>query len=166
MNFYEIEQKYRTANPRKIRLLLKQMRAKKIRSGREYNELYDRNKFFSQRGCLLRLRSVGKKGWLTFKGPCLKSKYKKRFEMEIPADPVATKKILKLSAFNIIARYVKQREEYQLGRSHVCLDFLAKEGWFVEIEAASREIAPIAKKLGLKTKDREERSYLQMSLSK
>lgn len=159
---FEVEQKYRITNPAVIRKRLKILGAKRIARGLEKNEIWDLGNLVRRKASVLRLRTHDGKGTLTFKGPRLKSKFKKRLEVEseVHSGPIRT--LLNLLGFKVIAQYKKEREEYRLGSAHVTLDHLGRLGWFVEIEAAPKHIEKIAAKLGLASKDREERSYLEM----
>ena len=159
---FEVEQKYRVRNPAFIRRRLKALRAKRLAGGHEKNELWDLGRLVRRTNSVLRLRTFEGKGFLTLKGPRLKSKFKKRVEVETAVDPQAVKTMLTLLGFKVVARYEKTREEYRLGPAHVTLDNLGKFGWFVEIESAARHIEKIAAQLGFGSKDREERSYLEM----
>ena len=162
MNKFEVEQKYRIKNPAAIRRRLRSLKAKRVSSGHEKNELWDLEDIVRRKASVLRLRTHDGKGTLTFKGPRLKSKFKKRLELETGVDPQAARMLLITLGFRVVARYEKQREEYRLGPAHVTLDHVGKSGWFVEIETASAQIEKIAARLGLSAKDREERSYLEM----
>ncbi len=145
-----------------MRVILRRLGASKIQSGKEYNELYDFNGRLRAKRSILRLRRWGKKALLTFKGPRLKSKYKKRLEIETSVDFKPARLLLKQLGFSILARYRKKREAYKWGRVIVTLDYLAGIGGFAEIEGKPRSIEAAARKLGLSEKDREERSYLQI----
>ncbi|HOW58311.1 MAG TPA: class IV adenylate cyclase [Candidatus Omnitrophota bacterium] len=163
MKFFEIEQKYRLADPKPVRAILKKLGAKKISSGAESNEFFDKDHFLKKQKIALRLRrSAGKKATLTLKGPRLASKFTKRMEIETPVDYRATKSLLRFLGFKVHRQYTKNRESYKLGRAMVTVDYLEKFGWFLEIEAQPREIARLAKEIGLRQKDREGKSYLQM----
>lgn len=162
MKYFEIEQKYRIKNPSKIRVLLRRLGAKKVHAGKEYNELYDFNGRLRAKQSILRLRKWGKKALLTFKGRRLKSKYKKRVEIETPVDFEKTQWLLRMVGFRPIAEYRKKREEFKLGTAAVTLDHLSGHGWFVEIEGQPKSIDAAARKLGLSDKDLEPRSYLQI----
>ncbi len=163
MKNFEVEQKYRIKNPAPIRRALRGLKAKKISAGAEHNTLYDSAGRLRKRETVLRLRlAPGGKGLLTFKGPRLKGAYKKRVEMETAVDHARMKKILELLGFRPAASYSKYREEYKLGRHHVTIDRLSGKGWFLEIEGAAGGIGRIAKALGLKSKDREDRTYLEI----
>ncbi len=159
----ETEQKYHISDPVQIRRQLIHMRAKKLRSGLEHNELFDINKMLRKKKQILRLRFHGSGGaWLTFKGPRQKGIVKKRMEIETPIHFESAKRILELLGFRVFSTYRKNREEYELPGGKVCLDYLPKCGWFVEIEGSTKNISRIASDLGLDHADREERSYRKL----
>lgn len=162
MKKFEIEQKYKIRNPAPVRRLLKMMGAKLVVSGDEKNELWDFRNLLRKRNSVLRLREAGGKATLTFKGPRLKSKYKKRIETETPVNAQAMRLILKTLGYKIRVCYGKKREGYDLKNAHVTLDRVKGFGWFVEIEADPQRIEALAKKFGFTSSDREERSYLEM----
>lgn len=164
MGFFEIEQKYRLRDPAGIRAILKKIGAKRITSGMETNEFYDRDGFFRKQKVALRLRQFGQgMATLTLKGPrAKKARFTKRMEIETPVDLAAARTFLKFVRCRIVRRYSKRRELYKLGQTTVTVDFLKKFGWFLEIEGEPGLIGKIEKKLGLRDGDREERSYLQM----
>lgn len=163
MRFFEVEQKYRLRSPAKVRAMLKKIGAKRVKQGVEVNEFYDRDGFFAKQKTALRLRQFGTGlATLTLKGPRLKAHFTKRMEIETPVDATSAKEILKFLGCRVMRSYSKKRELYKLGRTIVTVDFLKKFGWFLEIEGEPRSIRRVEKKLGLATKDREERSYLQM----
>ncbi len=163
MAFVEIEQKYRLKDPVKIRLRLAGMAAKKIASGVESNEFYDRNDFLNKQKVALRLRRFGRQSaLLTLKGPRIKNNFSKRVEIETPIEYKTAKAFLDFLGCRLLRKYSKRRELYGLKGAHVTVDFLNKFGWFLEIEAAPQTIRKIEKQLGLKRADREDRSYLQM----
>ncbi len=163
---FEVEQKYRVNNPLALRRAILKAGARAVGRGIESNELYDFKKSLRKRRSILRLRLSHFGGLLTFKGPCLKSAFKKRVEMETAVDYNAARAILKLAGFRVVAKYKKKREEFRLGSAHITLDYLSGFGWFAEIEAAPGQILRVQKKIGLASKDREDRSYLQMIYGK
>ena len=162
MKFFEVEQKYHLKRPGSIRKVLKSIGAKKISAGTEYNEFFDKTRFLAKQKMALRLRRFGGKATLTLKGSRLKAKFTKRMEIEMPIDPAIAKALLRYLGCREIMRYSKRREMYKTPTALIALDFLSKFGWFLEIEASSQEIARLARQLGLRQADREERSYLQM----
>ena len=163
MAFVEIEQKYRLKDPAKVRVLLKSLGAKKVASGLESNEFYDKNDFFKKQKVALRLRRFGNgPATLTLKGPRIRSRFTKRREIETPLGYATAKEILRFLGCRVLRQYSKKRELYQCGPTIVTVDFLKKFGWFLEIEGRPQAIQGIEKKLGLTRADREERSYLHM----
>jgi len=159
----EREQKYRVADINPIRTRLLRLRAKPYASGFERNELFDRGDRLTREGRRLRLRRHGAGiAVLTLKGPRLAGSHKARMEVETRVEYEPTKRILELLDFRVIETYSKVREEYRLDDCAVCLDQIAKFGWFVEIEGPARKISEIARRLGLRPADREDRSYRKL----
>jgi adenylate cyclase class 2 len=114
-------------------------------------------------GRKLRLRRHGNDiALLTLKGPRLNGTHKARMEVETPVSYEAAKRILELLGYRVNETYSKLREEYRLDGCPVCLDHIPECGWFVEIEGASKQIAEIARRLGLRPADRERRSYRKL----
>ena len=163
MAFVEIEQKYRLKDPAKVRVLLRKLGARKVASGVELNEFYDKGDFFRKQNVALRLRRFGHgAATVTLKGPRVRSEFSKRMEIETPMEYATAKAILSFLGCGIWRQYSKKRELFKLGKTFVTADFLKKFGWFLEIEGQPQSIKSIEKKLGLTLADREERSYLQM----
>lgn len=162
MKTFEVEQKYKVKNPASVRRNIKKLGAKLLQKGYEKNTLWDYEGLVRGKGSVLRVREVNGKGLLTFKGPKMKSRFKKRLEVEMPVEAKKTEVILKTIGFKPTTHYEKYREEYVLGKFHITLDRLKRFGWFVEIEAPAAQIVKAAAQLGFTDKDREERSYLEM----
>ena len=163
MSFVEIEQKYRLKDPAKVRALLRKIGARRIASGLEVNEFYDKNDFFKEQKIALRLRRFGGgPAMLTLKGPRIRSRFTKRMEIETPVAYAAAKEILRFLGCRLRRQYSKKRELYRLGKTIVTVDSLKNFGWFLEIEGQPQSIRRIEKALGLQVEDREERSYLHM----
>ena len=157
---FEIEQKFRVKNPAVIRKKILALKAKKVSSGSEQNQVFDLTRLGVQG--ILRLRKTGKKGKLTFKGPRLDGVYKKRLEVESDVDHDSMNTIFKLLKWKPFFCYEKTREEYKVGKVLITLDYLKGKGWFVEIEASAPDIKKTALKLGFNDSDREERTYLEI----
>ncbi len=159
-NSVEREQKYRIADVRVIRQRLLRLGATAHASGFERNEIFDCGDRLRNAGRKLRLRRHGNHvAMLTLKGPRLGGAHKARMEVETPVDYEAAKRILELLDFRVNETYSKLREEYRLDGCQVCLDHIPESGWFVEIEGTAKKIGLIAGRLGLRTADRERRSY-------
>lgn len=163
MKLFEVEQKFHLKNPEKLRADLRRLKTRRLSSGLELNEFYDRRSELRKRKSILRLRlKPGKKAYLTFKGPRLRSKFSKRLELETPVDFHRMKAILKAAGFKKVFTYRKFREEYRLGKSWVVLDRVPRLGNFFEIEGRAGDITRLSAKLGVRFQDRENRTYLEM----
>jgi adenylate cyclase class 2 len=159
----EREQKYRVVSIDPIRRRLVGLGAEEHASGFERNELFDMLGRLNNQGHKLRLRRHGHKlAMLTLKGPRLNSRQKTRMEVETRVDYEPAKRILELLGFRIKETYSKIREEYRLEGCAVCLDHIPNAGWFVEIEGRPGKIREIATRLGLRSSDREPRSYRRL----
>lgn len=135
---------------------------------------------FAQTDEALRLRRVGERNCITYKGPKLDAATKTRRELELPLAEGSEafdrfSELLIALGFRPVATVRKQREVWQLEwRSceiEAALDTVAGVGQFVELEtsaddatvAAAREaITSLAKQLGLSESER--RSYLELLL--
>ena len=120
----------------------------------------------------LRLRRVGAKLELTYKGPKQGGATKARVEhtIVVASDPTA---LLASLGFTPAATLGKVRVPYHLGHVEVALDVVDGVGEYVEVEAtgADREAAgklveDALRKLGLEREPREQRSYLELALLK
>lgn len=157
----EVEQKFRISDPAIIRNSIRSLGGRLRYKGGEKNTLYDYGNRLRHKSSILRLRQMNGQGILTFKGPRLKSRFKKRLEVELLVKAPKMRSLLRRLGFREIARYQKYREEYTVSsKAHITLDQLQGKGWFVEIEAPADQIMKIASKLRLGKRDRENRSYL------
>ncbi len=122
------------------------------RRGREFEEntLYDLpGDALRVSGRLLRLRRVGGRAVLTFKGPVPgEHRHKVRLEHETEvARPDEAASILGGLGFAPRYRYQKYRTTYSLGELEIALDE-TPIGCFVELEGAPDEIDRVAARLG------------------
>jgi adenylate cyclase, class 2 len=135
---------------------------------------------FAQTDEALRLRRVGQRNYVTYKGPKLDASTKTRheIELELPSGEGAARdaaKLLELLAFARVADVCKRRVHYTLswqGRQiDVSLDQVEGLGDFVELEimasgadvdAARDAIRSLAGRLDLSNSER--RSYLELLL--
>ena len=116
----------------------------------EENTLYDfPSGALRRRREALRVRVVGKKCFLTFKGqPQRSRRFKIREEQETEVRSAGTlRKILKSLGLQPSVRYHKFRTVYRLGRAKLCLDELSI-GHFMEMEGKRSDIVKWAKALG------------------
>ena len=111
----------------------------------------------------LRLRRVGDRAVVTFKGPVEgEHRHKVRVEHETDvADGDATERILLSLGYEPHWRYQKYRTEFTLGPLHVCLDETPL-GCFVELEGSPDEIDRTAEELGFDVDDYVTASYRKL----
>ena len=130
----------------------------------ESNVLYDdaAGTLLSRREAI-RLRTVGKRAWLTFKGAPLKARsFKVRTELESEVrDPAAFRKILKALGLRPVFRYRKHRTLFRGARLAVCLDETSV-GCFIELEGKRSDIVRFARVLGHGRADFITRDYIEM----
>ncbi len=136
---------------------------------------------FAQTDEALRIRRVGERNFITYKGPKLDAATKTRREIELPleaGEPAADAfaELLTVLGFRRVREVRKQRRRVEIawqGR-HVeaALDEVEGLGHFIELELAVEEpdvpaakacLASLAERLQLK--DGERRSYLELLLN-
>lgn len=160
----ETEIKYQIKDPRILRTRLKAIGAKFV--GREHEkDTWLAQRVEGQCGLInpIRVRALKDKGILTFKGGLLKSKYKKRVELEAGVDsPQAVLEILKNIGFSETRRIEKTRETYQYKGSSILLDKLPFMGYYIEIEGAPKDIGCITKLLGFGREGAIKDSYSEL----
>lgn len=161
---FEIEIKLRlNGNLTEIRTSLRELgfRVSKSRV-HESNVLLDTpNGALRSHGKLIRVRRVGVRSVLTYKGPSELGKYKKRHEIEVPLpDAFGVERILNEIGYRPIFRYEKFRTEYSKSPApgKVLLDE-TPIGNYLEIEGSPRWIDRTARLLGFSTSDYITRSY-------
>jgi len=161
----EIEVKVRVADPAVARVGLREAGAVETRPRhREVNVLYDfRDRSLTAERRAVRLRVVGKKATLTYKGPPLKSrrfKIREEFETEVKRAGAAAKILAALGLVPVF-RYEKRRTLFKKGPLSICLDELAV-GTFLEIEGERPKIVRFLKSLGIAPKDWLRQDYIQL----
>ena len=130
---------------------------------------------FAETDEALRIRVVGDKVELTYKGPKKKVrngvKAREEINVSIASQPEQIKMVLERLEFKEVAVIRKERDYYNCGDVVVSLDRVEKLGCFVEIEyrgrgdAASR-LEEVIVKLGLEGLERTTLSYLELLLRK
>jgi adenylate cyclase class 2 len=127
----------------------------------EVNTLYDRKdrELFSGKRAL-RLRTAGRKSFVTYKGAPQKSrKFKIREEHETEVkNGRHFQKILDGLGYLPVFRYEKHREVFRIKTLKICLDETAA-GMFLEFEGEREKIAKVSKQLGIPKKDWIKLSY-------
>ncbi len=185
---YEVEQKFRVDDLAAVRERLAALGAKSGDAVDQADRYYRHPvRDFSQTDEAFRLRQVGPRNVLTYKGPKIDATTKSRFEEEAPladgpAAAASCDAILRRLGFDPVAVVRKRRQAFHVTRDglavEAALDEVAGVGSFVELEvavpvddpgaaeidAAKRVLAALAAELGLAQSER--RSYLELLLSK
>ncbi len=133
---------------------------------------------FAETDEALRIRSIGSKNFVTYKGPKIDPETKTRHELELPLDHGSRGReqfgqLLEALGFQKVRTVKKQRQRARLTirdwEFEVDLDTIDGLGQFVELEtmadesqldAARSHMAELASQLGLSLDER--RSYLEM----
>ncbi len=161
----EIEVKIRIEN-------LKETRQKLLDLGclvdrdfyREWNVLYDfADSRLEKARQALRLRRIGRKAFLTFKGQPLKSrsfKIREEYESEVK-NFRHIKKILQKLGLRPVFEYRKKRMLLRKDRVKICLDE-TEAGNFIELEGKRSDLVRLAARLGYSRKDFIKLDYVQM----
>ncbi len=147
-------------DPLRERLL--ELEAERVGPGAfEDNWVFDRGGELRGAGRILRLRYDGSKAYVTLKGPQqMEGNMKVREEREvIVSDVQEARALLEGLGFEVVTRYQKVREEWQLGGVTIALDH-TPIGDFAEFEGEGAE--RVAKRCGLDPKNAEKRSYLRL----
>ena len=136
---------------------------------------------FAQTDEALRIRRVGDKAFITYKGPKVdaESKTRREIELELSGDAEGVldhATLLEALGFCTVAKVTKKRKKamiaWQDHEVEIALDDVDEVGKFVELEtaaddnnldAAKRCLASLAERFGLK--DGERRSYLEFLLA-
>jgi adenylate cyclase class 2 len=130
---------------------------------------------FAQTDEALRLRSVGTKNMLTYKGPRLDtvSKSRKEITLSVPRKPI--EELLGSLGFSKFGQVVKSRRNYELGDLLVSLDDVENLGTFIEIEAQAEErdfefhqrrVIALLERLGFSESEVIRDSYLELICGK
>jgi len=130
----------------------------------EENTLFDfsDHELFSKKKAI-RLRTIGKKCFITFKGTPQKSrsfKIREEFETEVK-NPQHTKKILKRLGLQPLFQYEKFRTVFRMKALKICLDEMSI-GNYLELEGKQTSIVKFAKTLGYTRGDFIKKDYIQL----
>ena len=183
MALLEIETKYPVTDHAPFLAQIQKWGAKKLED-REDSDLYfnapDRD--FASTDEAFRLRRIGERNCLTYKGPKRDLETKTRLEIEVPfADGSANgedlARLLQHLGYRSVAVVHKFRTVYELIQKgyhlHVCFDDVTEVGKYLEVEIVAEEaefekakkvLLEVAAEMGLKESER--RSYLSMLLGK
>jgi adenylate cyclase class 2 len=179
----EVELKFRVAEPSRLESALAGL-AVVWGESVEQLDLYWAHpaRDFARTDEALRVRTVGERNWITYKGPKLDGATKTRRELELPLGVgeetfAAWREMLSALGFRAVAEVRKQRRlgalAWQGREVEVALDTLFELGTFVEFELSADEasvdaarvsLLELAEKLGLT--DGVRTSYLELLLAK
>jgi adenylate cyclase class 2 len=178
----EIEQKFARADFAAIERRLTEWGARLAEEHEEADHYFNApDRDFAQTDEAFRLRRVGEKNFLTYKGPKQKATVKVRTELEVPlvgGDEAAAQyvRLLQHLGYRPVAVVRKRRRTFRLERDGldvaVCLDEVEGLGRFAEVEvvapddradAVRQTVERLAAELGLDEVER--RSYLGMTLA-
>jgi len=114
-------------------------------------------------GTILRLRRYGRRHILTFKGPAVyNGPVKERSENEVEIENAEKMlEILDQLGLQIVARYEKDREMWEVDEVSVVLDHTPM-GDFVEVEGPRERLQAVARSLGLDPSTAVMGSYLSL----
>lgn len=161
----ETEVKIRVDNLKQTRQRLLELGCQVEREWyREWNVLYDfADGQLEKARQALRLRRIGRKAFIAFKGQPLKSrsfKVREEFESEIK-NFRHFKKILQKLGLRPAFEYRKRRMLLRKDRVKICLDE-TEVGNFIELEGRRSDIVKLAARLGFSRKDFIKLDYVQM----
>jgi adenylate cyclase class 2 len=179
----EVEMKFPIADLAPLEKQLNQLGADAGTSSIEVDHYFNApDRDFAKTDEALRIRQIGERNFLTYKGPKLDAQTKTRTELEIPlgdGEAVAAqiRNLLMALGYRPAGTIRKQRRTGHLNYSgipvEICLDQVDGVGTYVELEtivpdqeldSARRQIQALAQKLGLANSER--RSYLELWLEK
>lgn len=158
----ERELKFPGAELDKLRQRLIELEADRVGPAAfEDNWILDRGTELISSGHILRLRTDGARARLTFKGPMrLEGNVKVREEREVGIENAEEARALfENLGYQVVRRYQKVREEWQLGGVTIALDH-TPIGDFAEFEGDGAET--VAKRCGFDLQKAERRSYLRL----
>ena len=178
----EVEVKYPSADLAAVRANLLALGAEWVEERTDADQYFNApDRDFKETDEAFRLRQIGSKNRLTYKGPKRDAATKTRTEIEVPlADGAAAaadaERMFANLGYRPVAVVRKQRTVLHLTRNgfpiEACLDEVAQVGSYVELEIAAEEaqfeaakncVLQLAEELGLGAQER--RSYLEMLLA-
>ena len=182
---YEVEQKFRLdGQSESILARLLELGAAEIGEVQQADHYFNHPvRDFATSDEALRIRSVGDRNWLTWKGPKLDQKTKTRREIETAlgdgsktANEIA--EVLTILGFHSVAVVRKVRKLFELSRNgrrfEIAFDRVEEVGEFMEVELlvdqagladAQEAVRALGNEIGLLETSVERKSYLNMMLS-
>lgn len=176
----EVEVKYRVADPASLERDLTERGGRMLEVRTDIDQYFNApDRDFARTDEALRIRTVGERSFVTYKGPKRDPQTKTREELELPLPAGQSERfgeLLMRLGYRPTGVVRKFRQVYYLEHGgfslQVCLDDVAGLGSFAEIEVVADEsqfqaakaiVLEEAAELGLT--DSERRSYLEMLLS-
>jgi adenylate cyclase class 2 len=152
--------------PQSVRKKLMSLGARKLKAESQTDTYFNSPwRDFRNTDEALRVRRVGKKYFLTYKGPKIGSEIKMREEIELPVGAKIFDVLGKLG-FVEAAAVRKKRKIFSFENLLICLDCVEGLGNFIEIEskdaADKSRIFFLLKKLGIDKDACTRRSYLEL----
>lgn len=179
---YEVEMKFRVVDSGKLQRLIGELGAKPGETDRQTDCYFNHpSRDFAATDEALRIRSVGTKNSVTYKGPKIDAETKTRTEIELAIESsvesaAAFADMLTRLGFVVAGTVTKSRQSHRLrwnGRDvEIALDSVVGLGDFVELETtadsesltqAQADIQELAARLGLSESIRT--SYLEMLMA-
>ena len=180
---YEVEQKFPVADLAEVQARLSAIGAEVSGPRLEVDRYYAHPaRDFAATDEALRIRRVGPRNWITYKGPKVDrtTKTRREIELELPPEEAGASAwagLLEVLGFRPVADVRKLRRKalvpWQGRRVEASLDDVEQVGTFVELELtagpgdvgpAKASLASLARRLGLSGSQR--RSYLELLLKK
>ncbi len=177
----EVEVKFAVDDPDALKAALAGWRPQGMRTDEDHYFLApDRD--FAVTDEALRVRSIGSKNWVTYKGPRRDEATKTRLELELPlADGIEAaghfRRLLEHLGYRPVGLVRKTRQVFASARDgfvmQATLDNVEQVGTYAEVEIVAKEsdydraralVLQVAGELGMKQAER--RSYLQLTLAK
>jgi adenylate cyclase class 2 len=178
----EVEIKFRVGDFKPIEVRLTTVKADSIEVRDDADSYFNApHRDFARTDEAIRVRQIGSRNFVTYKGPRIDARTKTRTEIEVPLgdgeEPAADfKRLLIALGFRPVAVVRKHRRVFELERNgfpvQVCLDEVEGVGRFAEVEiiAPAEQLEPartalheLAAELGLVESER--RSYLELLLA-
>jgi adenylate cyclase class 2 len=178
----EVEIKYRLGDFKTIEDRLADVKADSIEVRNDADSYFNApDRDFARTDEAVRVRQIGSRNFVTYKGPRIDARTKTRTEIEVPLadgdEPAADfKRLLTALGFRPVAVVRKRRRVFELRHGgfpiQVCLDEVEGVGRFAELEilaaaeqleSAQAALHELAAELGLVESER--RSYLELLLA-
>lgn len=160
----EVEVKVLNIDPVKLRRSLRKFGAVRVFPPTVFREIYWESPSEERKYSSFRLRSEGKKTFLTLKMKKEDQHFEIRDEFEVEVGSFSmTVKILELAGFKIFREREKRREEYRIGAIKIEIDEYPKMKPYMEIEACTKkDILALLKQLGFPLKHTTNRTATEI----